>query len=268
MHRFTNIAPALLLLVLLSAAFIPLPGHGAGAGAGCSESYDLWHRALEGRWQGTWQNHFFNSSGNLTADVFIEAGCTARARLSGVFQQPGPVVVDAAFHDSAQGATISVQGHPVFGDVNITVADDGDIEVAVEGAHQNITSATATGAIANGHIDLEMELQITGFGTVTETVSLDKQFTLIQGDVDCDETVGPQDAGLLLEFAADLTGGQQSAPCPDLQEPEDTTALPWGDVNCDDAVNAVDALFLIAFQAGISITPADDGCYAIDHVIL
>jgi hypothetical protein len=91
---------------------------------------------------------------------------------------------------------------------------------------------------------------------------------LRQGDVDCDGQVNEPDFMLLLEFIAELTEGQQSAPCPDVNEPEPITGFGWGDVNCDEAIDALDALFIALFKAGVETPePADPSCFAMGNVL-
>lgn len=88
-----------------------------------------------------------------------------------------------------------------------------------------------------------------------------------QGDTDCDTDVDKDDGIYLLEYAAELEGGEQPAPCFDLQEVVAMSGFAWGDVNCDGAVNAIDALFVIAHTAGIELDSAASNCFAIGDVM-
>jgi predicted outer membrane repeat protein len=94
-------------------------------------------------------------------------------------------------------------------------------------------------------------------------------FPLRQGDVNCDGAIDGADMTLLLEYTADLDGGQQDAPCPDVNEPELLSGFNWGDVNCDGTIDGLDALFVILFAALLETPePADPGCAPVGQPFL
>lgn len=91
---------------------------------------------------------------------------------------------------------------------------------------------------------------------------------LYQGDVNCDGDVDEDDMSLLLEFIAELTGGQQSAPCPDVNEPEPQSGFGWGDVNCDGTIDGLDALLIVLFIAAVELPDPAGGCFHVGDAII
>ncbi len=76
---------------------------------------------------------------------------------------------------------------------------------------------------------------------------------LAQGNVDCDEVIGPVDALALFAHNAGLAP-QQTDPCPEIGEDfhvAGNSAHPWGDMNCDDVVNTVDGMALLTHLAAL-----------------
>jgi len=88
-----------------------------------------------------------------------------------------------------------------------------------------------------------------------------------QGDTDCDTDVDENDAIYLLEYTADLEGGEQPAPCFDLQQIVDQSGFAWGDVNCDGEVNAIDALHIFAYLADVTLEQDAGNCFPIGNVM-
>jgi len=91
---------------------------------------------------------------------------------------------------------------------------------------------------------------------------------LVQGDVNCDGDIDDDDFTLLLEFIAELTGGQQSAPCPDVNEREPITGRGWGDVSCDDELTGLDALFVLLFWGDLDTPPPAGQCFEMGDPIV
>ncbi len=92
--------------------------------------------------------------------------------------------------------------------------------------------------------------------------------TLVQGDVNCDGDVDEDDMTLLLEYFAELTGGEQDAPCPDLNEPEALSGDPWGDLNCDGDIDGLDALLVLLFEADLELPDPVFGCFQVGDTII
>jgi hypothetical protein len=269
MSRTTAVAffiVALAVAVLGALAFGAFEREEARATAPCTDSFARWGH-LTGRWEGTWDNHTFLSGGDLSLDAEVREDCTASMAITGVFMQPGVQTINAVYHDDGTDTVLEVTGNPIFGNTTITIADDGEINIQGTGLHQLITSVEATGMVTADTLDLELTMQVVGFPDVTETIHLDKVFALIQGDINCDGVVDLEDFRLLIEYAADLAGGQQSAPCPDVGEPVEVTGFPWADVNCDGVVDGTDALFIIAGLVDILLPPSDGDCTPLDDLL-
>ena len=92
--------------------------------------------------------------------------------------------------------------------------------------------------------------------------------TLVQGDVNCDGNIDEEDMTLLLEYFAELTGGEQDAPCPDLNEPEALSGDPWGDLNCDGDIDGLDAILVILFMADLELPDPVFGCFQVGNTII
>lgn len=65
----------------------------------------MW-QGLAGHWEGTWTDHTFSSDGTLTADVTVNAECTAEATIEGIFMQPGPIFGDTTEEGPPTGAAL------------------------------------------------------------------------------------------------------------------------------------------------------------------
>lgn len=266
--------PLVALLISLTLAIAALGAFASGALSRdsaratptCADSFARWG-TLSGRWEGTWENHTFLSSGDLTLDAIVAADCTAQMTIEGVFMQPGPQTIEGTYHDDNGTTVFAVASDPIFGSTTIEVTEAGDISLEGTGLHQLITSVEGTGMVTQQTLDLELTMQLVGFPDVTETIHLDKVFALIQADVNCDGIVDLADFELLLEFAAALNGGQQSAPCPDVGEPLDVTDFPWADVNCDGVVDEIDALFILAALVDILLPPLDGDCVPVGGLL-
>ncbi len=77
--------------------------------------------------------------------------------------------------------------------------------------------------------------------------------SLEQGNVDCDEVIGPLDALALFLDEATLPA-DQTQPCPEIGGDVGVAGAadhPWGDVNCDDAVDTDDAMALLTHLADL-----------------
>ena len=261
-----------MVLVVGAAGVAAVRTSEAGPVPACTDSFARW-QGLAGHWEGTWTNHTFSSNGELTADVSINADCTAEATVEGIFMQPGPRTIDATYRDQ-NGTTIEVQADPIFGNATIEIATDGTVSLNGTGLHQSIESVTGTGDVSSSELNLDIEMTFVGGGTAEETIHATKEVTetptptpeptptpmptatpagLIQGNVDCNASVNSVDSLKILRFVAQLTVGQESG-CPLIGA---VVALFWGDVDCSGTVNSVDSLKILRHVAQLSVAQSE-----------
>jgi hypothetical protein len=250
------------LVVTLVAILGVFRGTSTEAGSACADSYTWAQTDLNGVWSGTWENHTFHSSGDLTMNAIAASGCTGTATFTGIFQQALPQSVSFTYSDDNR-TTLTVTGNAIFGSGTIHVAPDGSISVHGTGAQQSISDFEGTGTITSDTIDLDYTLTFTGGSTATESFHLAKLPSLLQGDADCSRAIGVEDVKDLLTDAA-LTGQPAAAAasvdqCPSIGGPAGPGL--WGDVDCDDDVDAVDALWVLVYTA-VGDRP-DESCPAI-----
>jgi hypothetical protein len=239
----------------LGAIFLAANPSGTQAGEPpvCTESFQRM-AGLSGHWTGTWMNHTFQSSGNLTVDAIVNADCTAVATVTGLFMQPERTL-SAEYSDDSDGTMVTVEDDPVVGDASLHVDADGDITIEGSGAQQGIQSYTGTGTMTGIDISLDLTLNFQGGGSATESVELRKQVTLVQGDLNCDDSVDAHDALRIVLHETDLLGFR--AGC--LRVAQDEIDLfAWGDVNCDDAIDTDDGIAILLHAAGVGAAAPGD----------
>jgi hypothetical protein len=105
-------------------------------------------------------------------------------------------------------------------------------------------------------------------GEVTSYVTEWETPPLVQGDVNCDGLVDELDMMLVLEFIADLTDGEQDAPCPDVNELEPLTNKGWGNLNCDGFLDGRDPMLILLFMALLSQPDPIGGCFQVGDTII
>ncbi len=81
---------------------------------------------MAGSWVGEWNNLTFGSSGSTTAEIEVREDGTAsitfdlNGHVFGLFDPP-PITFDISF--AADGLTYEQEGHPLLGDLTLTVGD-------------------------------------------------------------------------------------------------------------------------------------------------
>jgi hypothetical protein len=90
---------------------------------------------------------------------------------------------------------------------------------------------------------------------------------VIQGDLDCDEDIGGDDAILALLFAALITDGAVSG-CPFLLGEDIGGGNHWGDVNCDGIVDILDVLAILSYAGELEATTVPGDCAPIGEPVL
>ncbi|MEX0682184.1 MAG: hypothetical protein WD904_01335 [Dehalococcoidia bacterium] len=274
----------LTLVLMLIAAVVGVAGHqsiqrSAAGPAVCTQSFALFG-SLSGHWSGTWVNHTFASNGTLTVDAEIRDDCTAEATIDGIFNQPGPQTINATYRDDAGGTVVEVQDHPIFGDVTVTIAQNGTITLTGTDLHQDISSVSGTGTVLAGQITLDVTLEFGAGGSATETIELSQESTptptptptpaptatpteapgqeVVWGNNNCsgDPLDQPDPVDSLLTLRHDAGLSTSTGDCPEMGqvvEVANASPHPWGDVDCSGEVNPVDSLKLLRFDAGLSV---------------
>jgi hypothetical protein len=136
-------------------------------------------RALAGQWSGSWQNTTFGSTGgaNAVIEVQPDGAATFTIDLDGMvfgMLDPDPMTYEGTY--DADGATFEAAGDPLFGDLTITVAADG--EVAINGdlvPVEGIASLSAEGSITSDAIQLDYTVTFTGGGEAMGVLNLTKE---------------------------------------------------------------------------------------------
>lgn len=83
---------------------------------------------------------------------------------------------------------------------------------------------------------------------------------LTQGDLDCDGDVDEDDVVLLLLFAAETPGSEDTRCDPDIGGNVQGSDFGWGDVNCDGAIDGLDVLALLLFDTGLEAPESGVPC--------
>jgi hypothetical protein len=227
--------------------------HGAGAGSECAQSFAA-HGGLAGTWTGSWENHTFQSSGNLNATVAVNADCTATVMISGVFDQPGTQTISAHYEDVGESTVITITNHPLFGTGAITINEHGGITIQGTGAHQNITSYSGTGTLMPGHVEIDLTFEFLFGDPATETVELMQVSTPAPSPspsptIDCSAPTVPQGA---------IAPANTCTPPPTTPTaPPQGQLVAWGDWNCSGGADPVDSLLNLRHDAGLSTNTGD-----------
>jgi hypothetical protein len=100
----------------------------------------------------------------------------------------------------------------------------------------------------------------------TDVYVSERSVSLVWGDNNCADDVGPVDSLLTLRHDAGL--GANTGDCPEFGSavPASGPALVWGDIDCDGAIGAVDALKVLRHDAGLSVQQ-EEGCPEIGEPI-
>ncbi len=112
-----------------------------------------------GEWRGEWRNITFGSSGGIQATVNAEKDGTLSftVDLDGfVFGALDPDPISYSGNFDAAGVVFIIPGDPLFGDLSITVTDDGEIAIVGESVpDERIEKISAVGTATPEEIFLE-----------------------------------------------------------------------------------------------------------------
>ncbi len=123
-------------------------------------------QAYLGSWSGEWHNITFGSSGAVSATVNADEDGTLTISVDldgfvfGAFD-PDPITYSGNF--DAEGAVFTIPGDPLFGDLTITITEDGEVAIVGESVpDERIDKVSAVGTVTPQEISLEY---IVGFTT-------------------------------------------------------------------------------------------------------
>ncbi len=112
-----------------------------------------------GDWRGEWRNLTFGSSGGIHATVNAEEDgtLTFTVDLDGfVFGALDPDPISYSGNFDAEGVVFNIPGDPLFGDLSITVTEDGEVAIVGEAVpDERIEKISAVGTVTPGEISLE-----------------------------------------------------------------------------------------------------------------
>jgi len=116
-------------------------------------------QAYLGNWRGEWHNITFGSSGAVTATVSADEDGTLSISLDLdglVFGALDPDPISCSGNFDAEGAVFNIPNDPLFGDLSITITEDGEVAIVGESVpDERIEKISAVGTITPEEISLE-----------------------------------------------------------------------------------------------------------------
>jgi hypothetical protein len=135
-------------------------------------------QAYLGNWSGEWHNVTFGSSGAVSATVSADEDgtLTITVDLDGfVFGalDPDPITYSGKF--DAEGAVFTIPGDPLFGDLTITITEDGEVAIVGESVpDERIDKISAVGTVTPQEISLEYIVGFTAGDSAVGDMTLTK----------------------------------------------------------------------------------------------
>ncbi len=142
-----------------------------GLGAGANAQLGI----QPGHYTGTWFNNTFSSSGAIRADVTIQGGIMKLVVDvdGGVFGGTDPAPFTLSGPISGAGWSATLNGEPVFGDMQASVNGSGVITASGTNVPSPfVASYTETGTITGGTIHIDMTVQLEPSGTADVDINM------------------------------------------------------------------------------------------------
>jgi hypothetical protein len=145
----------------------PVPAPTDTPTAEAPSPYEL-AKQFEGDWAGEWHNETFDTRGDAVATIVVREDGTfdLTLDLNGMvfgFIDP-PAVTFTGRYGDMQGADLSVNDDPTFGDATLTITADGQVTGRLEDLMGAGGTLDITGTITPDRFDLRYVLSISGLG--------------------------------------------------------------------------------------------------------
>ncbi len=135
-------------------------------------------QAYLGSWSGEWRNITFGSSGAVTAIVSADEDGTLSivVDLDGsVFGASDPEPISYSGKFDAEGAVFNIPGDSLFGDLTITITEDGEVVILGESVpDERIDKISAVGTVSPEGISLEYIVGFTAGDSAVGDMTLTK----------------------------------------------------------------------------------------------